>query len=152
MRNEKFHKAIHNEYVPTVGETIKMIDMWLNFKNSQHCSNVNGKTIQEVLDDVAQLVAKGVREITLLGQNVNSFGKGNLNSAGRAPLELHNVIGKVGPRADRQDRSRMPPRMREDRMGLLGLRGGCRRPPVHPILGRGITHARQHAQAAIRSN
>jgi putative transposase len=50
MRNEKFHKNIHNEYIPTIKETIKMIDMWLSFKNSQPCSNANGKTIQEVLD------------------------------------------------------------------------------------------------------
>jgi tRNA-2-methylthio-N6-dimethylallyladenosine synthase len=35
------------------------------------------RTISEVVNDVARLVAGGVREITLLGQNVNSFGKGN---------------------------------------------------------------------------
>ncbi|HUP55971.1 MAG TPA: radical SAM protein, partial [Bdellovibrionota bacterium] len=49
-------------------------------------------------DDVARLVSHGVREITLLGQNVNSFGKGNENAGGLEPRELHNVIGKVGPR------------------------------------------------------
>jgi putative transposase len=51
MRNEKFHKTLHNEYIPTVAETIQMIDMWLSFKNSQPCSNANGKTIQDVLDE-----------------------------------------------------------------------------------------------------
>ncbi len=56
------------------------------------------RTIDEVLADLARLVATGVREITLLGQNVNSFGKGNPNSARREPLELQNQIGKVGPR------------------------------------------------------
>lgn len=56
------------------------------------------RTISEVLDDLASLVAKGVREVTLLGQNVNSFGKGNKNTQGLLPLELHNRIGKVGPR------------------------------------------------------
>src|SRR5574344_1023819 len=50
MRNEKFHKNIHNEYIPTIEETIKMIDMWLSFKNSQHCSNVPNQTIAEVLE------------------------------------------------------------------------------------------------------
>jgi tRNA-2-methylthio-N6-dimethylallyladenosine synthase len=55
------------------------------------------RLIDEVLDDVAQLVKKGVTEVTLLGQNVNSFGKGNPNSQARAPKELRNVIGKVGP-------------------------------------------------------
>ena len=49
MRNEKFHKNLHNEYVPTIEETIKMIDMWLNFKNSQPCPNAPDKTIAKVL-------------------------------------------------------------------------------------------------------
>jgi tRNA-2-methylthio-N6-dimethylallyladenosine synthase len=56
------------------------------------------RTIDEVLSDLARLVATGVREITLLGQNVNSFGKGNPNGSGREPRELRNQIGKVGPR------------------------------------------------------
>lgn len=51
MRNEKLHKSLHNEYIPTIEETIKMIDMWLNFKNSQPCPNVPSKTIAEVLSE-----------------------------------------------------------------------------------------------------
>ncbi len=50
MRNEKLHKQLHNDFVPTLDETIKMIDMWLNFKNSQPCPNVSNKTIAEVLE------------------------------------------------------------------------------------------------------
>lgn len=61
------------------------------------------RTIDEVVSDIARLVATGVREITLLGQNVNSFGKGNPNTKNREPLELHNVIGKVGPRAGEEN-------------------------------------------------
>ena len=49
MRNEKLHKSWHNEYIPTIEETIKMIDMWLSFKNSQPCPNAPDKTIAEVL-------------------------------------------------------------------------------------------------------
>jgi len=51
MRNEKLHKQLHNEYIPTIDETIKMIDMWLNFKNSQPCPNTPDKTIAEVLNE-----------------------------------------------------------------------------------------------------
>ncbi len=51
MRNEKFHKSIHNEYIPTIEETIKMIDMWLSFKNSQPCPNAPDKTIADVLSE-----------------------------------------------------------------------------------------------------
>ena len=50
MRNEKLHKQLHNDFVPTLDETINMIDMWLNFKNSQPCPNAPDKTIAEVLE------------------------------------------------------------------------------------------------------
>lgn len=50
MRNEKLHKQLHNDFVPTLDETINMIDMWLNFKNSQPCPNAPNKTIAEVLE------------------------------------------------------------------------------------------------------
>lgn len=50
MRNEKLHTQLHNDFVPTLDETIKMIDMWLNFKNSQPCPNAPNKTITEILE------------------------------------------------------------------------------------------------------
>lgn len=51
MRNEKLHKSWHADYIPTIEETIKMIDMWLNFKNSQPCPNAPDKTVTEVLSE-----------------------------------------------------------------------------------------------------
>ena len=51
MRNEKLHAKWHTDYVPTIEETIKMIDMWMNFKNSQPCLNALNKTVAEVLED-----------------------------------------------------------------------------------------------------
>ncbi len=51
MRNEKFHKSLHNGFIPTIEKTIKMIDMWLSFKNSQPCPNAPDKTIVEVLSE-----------------------------------------------------------------------------------------------------
>ena len=51
MRNEKLHKNWYCDYIPTIDETIKMIDMWLNFKNSQPCPNAPDKTIAEVLEE-----------------------------------------------------------------------------------------------------
>lgn len=51
MRKEKLHKQLHNDFVPTLEETIKMIDMWLNFKNSQPCPNAPDKIIAEVLEE-----------------------------------------------------------------------------------------------------
>lgn len=54
MRNEKLHKSWHNEYIPTIEETIKMIDIWLSFKNSQPCPNAPDKTIAGVLESRKQ--------------------------------------------------------------------------------------------------
>ncbi len=51
MQNEKFHKNLHNGFIPTIEETIKMIDMWLSFKNLQPCPNSSDKTIAEVLSE-----------------------------------------------------------------------------------------------------
>ena len=50
-RNENFHKNLHQDYIPTIEETIKMIDMWLKFKNSQPCTNAPNMTITEVLEN-----------------------------------------------------------------------------------------------------
>lgn len=61
------------------------------------------RIIDEVVEDIARLVARGVREVTLLGQNVNSFGKNNPNTRLREPRELHNRIGKVGPDAGEEN-------------------------------------------------
>ena len=53
-RNEKFHKEFHDKvhhgYVPTIEETIQLINCWLNYHHSQPCPNVPGKTIKEVFD------------------------------------------------------------------------------------------------------
>ena len=55
-RGEKLHRDMHkkltNNYIPTVQETIKFIDCWLEFHNSKPCPNDRSKTIQEMLKDV----------------------------------------------------------------------------------------------------
>ncbi|HBE44244.1 MAG TPA: hypothetical protein DDW17_02015 [Deltaproteobacteria bacterium] len=51
LRNEKFHKALHKQYIPTIEETIELIDMWHDFLRSQPCPHVKGKTIGEVFDE-----------------------------------------------------------------------------------------------------
>lgn len=50
-RNEKVHQNLHKDCVPTFEETIKMIDMWLKFKNSQPCTNSPNMTIAEILEN-----------------------------------------------------------------------------------------------------
>ena len=51
-RNEKFHCAIHTEFIPTIQQTIQMINSWLLYKNSLPCPNDKSKTIQEMFNCV----------------------------------------------------------------------------------------------------
>lgn len=50
LRNEPFHKAIKNGYVPTIGEAFRIIDAWHEWHRQQPCPHVDGKTIGEVFD------------------------------------------------------------------------------------------------------
>ncbi len=38
------------------------------------------RTLEEVVEDVERLVSNGIKEVVLLGQNVNSYGKGTLDT------------------------------------------------------------------------
>lgn len=52
QRNEKFHSELHQNIVPTIPQTIQMIDSWLKYKNSLPCSNDKTKTVFEMLATV----------------------------------------------------------------------------------------------------
>uniref|UniRef100_UPI00402815B2 Mu transposase C-terminal domain-containing protein n=1 Tax=Candidatus Stercorousia sp. TaxID=3048886 RepID=UPI00402815B2 len=55
-RGEKLHRDMHKKltknYIPTVQETIKFIDCWLEFHNSKPCPNDRNMTIKECLNTV----------------------------------------------------------------------------------------------------
>lgn len=51
-RNEKFHNEMHQGFIPTIQQTIQMINSWLEYKNSLTCPNDKSKTIQEMLDSI----------------------------------------------------------------------------------------------------
>lgn len=57
-RGEKLHRDMHKKltknYIPTVQETIKFIDCWLEFHNSKPCPNDRAKTIQEMLNEISK--------------------------------------------------------------------------------------------------
>lgn len=83
MRNEKFHSKLHNDFVPTMEETIKMIDMWLNFKNSQPCSNAPDKTIQEVLDErQKQNVDTDLLDDLMMASDIKTIGRQGIKFLG----------------------------------------------------------------------
>ena len=74
MRNEKLHKSWHIDYIPTIEETIKMIDMWLSFKNSQPCPNAPDKTIDEVLAErKRQNIDKNMLDDLMLATEVKTI-------------------------------------------------------------------------------
>lgn len=95
-RNEKFHSNLHNallvggvkracsgadssplppiRYIPTIEETIKMIDMWLKFKNSQPCTNAPNMTITEVLENrKKQNIDKSLLDDLMLATEVKTI-------------------------------------------------------------------------------
>ena len=73
-RNEKFHSNLHNDYIPTIEETIKMIDMWLKFKNSQPCTNAPNMTITEVLESrKIQNIDKSLLDDLMLATEVKTI-------------------------------------------------------------------------------
>ena len=53
-RNEKFHKELYDKvnqgYTPTIEETIKLINTWLEYRHSQPCSNDRTRSIKEVFE------------------------------------------------------------------------------------------------------
>ena len=73
-RNEKFHSNLHNDYIPTIEETIKMIDMWLKFKNSQPCTNAPNMTITDVLENrKKQNIDKSLLDDLMLATEVKTI-------------------------------------------------------------------------------
>lgn len=52
MRNEKLHKQMHTDFIPTIEQAIGFINYWLDYKHSKGCPNDKSRSIQEVLDSV----------------------------------------------------------------------------------------------------
>jgi len=51
LRDEKFHKALHGEYIPAIEEAKQIIDSWLTWHRSQSCPHVKNKTIGQVFEE-----------------------------------------------------------------------------------------------------
>ncbi|MBP7527561.1 MAG: transposase [Syntrophorhabdaceae bacterium] len=52
MRNEKFHRIHHNDYIPTIQEAVEFINAWIHeYLEIQPCPHVKGKTIGEVFNE-----------------------------------------------------------------------------------------------------
>ncbi len=51
------------------------------------------RTIAEIVDDVRRLVERGTKEVTFLGQNINTYGKGTPENLAKLIEEAHAVEG-----------------------------------------------------------
>ncbi len=51
MRNEKFHRAIHDKYVLNIDEVKEYINMWLDYAGSLKNPYIPGKTRKQVFDE-----------------------------------------------------------------------------------------------------
>ena len=49
---KKSHSEIHQEFTPTIQQTIQMINSWLEYKNSLPCPNDKTKSIKEILNSI----------------------------------------------------------------------------------------------------
>ena len=80
-RNEKLHKTIHEKinFIPTIEQTIQLINKWLEFKHSQHCTNDEGKTIQEVINETKkQNIDESELDDLMLAQEIKSIGRNGI--------------------------------------------------------------------------
>lgn len=73
-RNEKFHTDIHKEFVPIIGQTIQMIESWLEYKNSLPCPNDKSKTIKEMLAGIEkQEINEQLLDDLMMAQEVKTI-------------------------------------------------------------------------------
>ena len=97
-RNEKFHSNLHNDYIPTIEETIKMIDMWVKFKNSQPCTNAPNMTIAEVLENRnKQNIDKSLLDDLMLATEVKTIQRNGIRflNCDYFDERLYGLRGKV---------------------------------------------------------
>src|SRR5574344_1513855 len=80
-RNEKLHRALHekNHFIPTIEQAMGLINEWLKYKHAQPCTNVEGKTIQEVINDVEkQNINEKDLDDLMLAQEVKHIGRNGI--------------------------------------------------------------------------
>lgn len=80
-RNEKLHQKIHEKYefVPTIEQARMMIDKWLEMYHSKPCTNDEGKTIKEVLEETEkQKIDENRLDDLMMAQEIKSIGRNGI--------------------------------------------------------------------------
>lgn len=98
MRNEKFHKSIHNNSIPTLEQAHQMISAWLEFYRSQPCPHVKGKSIGEVfLEGTGEGVEIDVLDELMMASESRKIGRNGVKFLGNHYFsnELYGITDKV---------------------------------------------------------
>jgi putative transposase len=80
-RNEKLHKQIHEQslFIPTIEQALALIEKWLEYKHSQPCTNAEGKTIQEVINETEkQNIDENLLDDLMMAQEIKSIGRNGI--------------------------------------------------------------------------
>jgi len=73
-RNEKFHSEIHAEFIPTIQQTMQMINSWLEYKNSLPCPNDKTRSIKEMVDSIErQEINPRVLDDLMMAQEIKTI-------------------------------------------------------------------------------
>jgi putative transposase len=80
-RNEKLHKQIHEQslFIPTIEQALALIEKWLEYKHSQPCTNAEGKTIQEVINETEkQNIDENLLDDLMMAQEIKSISRNGI--------------------------------------------------------------------------
>lgn len=108
-RNEKLHRQIHegkNNFIPTIEQTIALINEWLKYKHSKPCTNSEGQTIQEVLDEIEkQHINERELDDLMMAQEIKHIGRNGIRflKADYFDEALYGVKGKAIIKYNLQD-------------------------------------------------
>ena len=86
-RGEKLHREMHNKltknYIPTIQETIKYIDCWLDFHNSKPCPNAPQISIKQCLNSVQRhQIDKNILNDLMMKTEVRTINKHGITFLG----------------------------------------------------------------------
>ncbi len=77
-RNEKFHKELYGRinqgYIPTIEETIRLINCWLDYRHCQPCPNSPTQSIKQVFEGrIRQNIAKNELDELMMAHEIKTI-------------------------------------------------------------------------------
>lgn len=101
-RNEIIHKAIHDNYIPTIEEAIDIVNAWLEFYRSQPCPADKSRTIGEVFNEGkgSGVDTEQLDDLMMSAHKVRTIGRNGIKMFGNYYYHpaLYEIEGKVNVR------------------------------------------------------